>query len=398
MNRTIVTLSILLVTGVLLTSLKAQPETGYEFTTEKKLPTTPVKDQQRTGTCWSYTATSFLETELLRMGKPEIILSPMYFVRHTYTHKADRYVRFHGHNNFGQGSHAHNVMDVVREHGMVPESEYLGLNYGEDRHIHSELAAILKGIVDAVIKNPNRRLSTAWKPSYESVLDNYLGESPDEFEYKGRSFTPGSFAEWLEINPDDYVELTSYTHHPFYEAFVLEIPDNWAHSLFYNLPVDELMEVMDYALDNGYSISWDGDVSERGFVHSKGLAVLPQVEVEEMSDSEQARWSEMPENERLEEIYSFKEIVPEKEVTQQMRQETFDNYETTDDHLMHIVGTSRDQEGNLYYLTKNSWGSENHIYGGYLHMSESYVRLKTVAIMVHKDAIPGRIARKLGTR
>jgi len=396
MNKFRFNFLLLLIISPLLMFVNAQNETGYEFTIENKLSTTPVKDQQRTGTCWSYTATSFLETELLRMGKPEIILSPMFFVRHTYTHKADRYVRFHGHNNFGQGSHAHNVMDVVREHGMVPEKHYDGLNYGEDRHIHSEMAAMLQGMLDAVIQNPNRRLSTAWKPSIESVLDNYLGESPSEFTYNGNTYTPASFTQWLEVNADDYIEITSYTHHPFYEPFVLEIPDNWAHSMFYNLPMDELMEVMDHALDNGYSISWDGDVSERGFAHNKGLAVLPEVEVEAMSDSEQARWSEVPENERVEEIYEFKEIVPEMDVTQQMRQETFDNYETTDDHLMHILGTSRDQEGNLYYLTKNSWGSEGHIYDGYLQMSLPYVQKKTVAIMVHKDALPEHIAEKLG--
>lgn len=398
MKRKIYSLLSLLIVSTFLLTGSDPLEKGYEFTIEKKLQTTPVKNQQRTGTCWSYAATSFLETEILRMGKPEIILSPMYFVRHTYTHKADRYVRFHGNNNFGQGSQAHNVMDVIRSHGLVPETEYIGLNYGEEVHIHSELASVLQGMLDAVIKNRNRRLSTAWKPSIESVLDNYLGESPASFTYDGKDFTPVSFAQYLEIDPDDYIELTSYTHHPFYEPFVLEIPDNWAHSLFYNLPVDELMEVINNAIDKGYSVCWDGDVSERGFVHRKGLAVLPQVKTEEMSDSEQARWSELPENEMLEEIYSFREIVPEISVIQQMRQETFDNYQTTDDHLMHIVGTSRDQNGTLYYITKNSWGSENHVYDGYLHMSEQYVRKKTVAIMVHKDALPRQIARKLGLR
>lgn len=378
--------------------IHGQEETGYEFTIEKELATTPVKNQQRTGTCWSYATASFLETELIRMGKDELNLSPMFFVRHSYSHRADRYVRFHGTNNFGQGSQAHNVMDVIREKGVVPENQYTGLQYGEEQHVHSELAAMLKAMLDVVVKNPNRKLSTAWKPSVESVLDNYLGASPESFVYNGKEYTPVEFADWLDINPDDYIEITSYTHHPFYEQFVLEIPDNWAHKLYYNLPLNEFMQVMDQALENGFSVAWIGDVSEKSFVHKKGLAVLPIVKLEEMTDSEQARWSDLPESKRMDELFSFKEVVPEVLVTQQMRQQSFDNLQTTDDHLMHVTGLSSDQHGNRYYLTKNSWGTADHIYKGYLHMSESYVKEKTVAIMVHKDAVPLEIARKLGLR
>ncbi|MFP4555364.1 MAG: aminopeptidase C [Bacteroidales bacterium] len=377
--------------------LIAQTEGGYEFTIEKELSTTTIKDQQRTGTCWSYATTSFLETEMLRMGKPEVILSPMYFVRHAYSDRVDRYIRFHGTNNFGQGGQAHNVMDVIKKHGIVPKDMYSGKNYGEEQHVHSELEAVLSGMVDAVIKNRNRKLSTAWSPSIEAVLDEYLGESPNEFNYQGETYNPKSFAQWLGVNPDDYIELTSYSHHPFYKAIVLEIPDNWAHKSYYNLPIDDLMKVINHAIDKGYSVAWDGDVSEKGFVHGKGMAVLPNVKVEEMSDSEQARWAEVPTDEITDAIFSFNEIVPEISVTQEMRQESFDNYVTTDDHLMHIVGISRDQNGNLYYLTKNSWGTSS-IYDGYLHMSVPYVKLKTVAIMVHKDALPRATAKKLGLR
>lgn len=375
----------------------SQTSEGYRFTIEKELSTSPMKDQQRTGTCWSYATTSFLETELIRMGKPEVILSPMFFVRHAYSDRVDRYVRFQGTNNFGQGGQAHNVLDVIRKHGVVPEKSYSGKNYGEENHVHSELTAVITGMVNAVIKNHNRKLSAAWRPSIEAVLDEYLGETPKEFSYNGETFTPQSFAQWLGINPDDYIELTSYSHHPFYEPIVLEIPDNWAHKSYYNLPIDALMEVINNAVKNGYSVTWDGDVSEKGFVHGKGLAVLPNVKVEEMSDSEQARWADVPTDEITDAIFNFNEIVPEISVTQEMRQESFDNYVTTDDHLMHIVGTSKDQNGNLYYLTKNSWGISN-IYDGYLHMSVPYVMKKTVAIMVHKDALPRATAKRLGLR
>jgi bleomycin hydrolase len=375
----------------------AQNETGYQFEEVKKLETSPVKNQQRTGTCWSYATTSFLETELIRMGKPEVVLSPMYFVKHAYSDKIDRYVRFQGTNNFGQGGQAHNVMNAIAEQGMVPESIFNGNNYGEEQHVHSEFESILRGMIDAVIKNRNRKLSTAWRPAVEGVINTYLGESPAFFNYKGKEYTPKSFAQEMGINPDNYIEITSYTHHPFYEKIVLEIPDNWAHKTYYNLPIDELMEVINSSIDKGYSVCWDGDVSEKSFVHSKGLAVLPVVKVEEMKDSEQAKWAEVASDKLLDEIYSFKSIVPEIEVTQEHRQETFDNYITTDDHLMHIIGISKDQNGTPYFITKNSWGTKN-VYEGYLHMSEQFVRMKTVAIMVHKDALPKAIAKNLGIK
>lgn len=371
-------------------------ETAYRFETVKKVKTTPVKDQQRTGTCWSYAATSFLETEVLRMGKPQIELSPMFFAKQTYANKAHRYVRFQGANNFGQGGQAHDVMAVVASHGVVPQSEFSGMNYGEEMHVHSELEAILNGIITGVVKNPNRKLSTAWQPAYYAVLDAYLGENPTHFSVNGKSHTPISLRDYLGIDVDSYIYITSYTHHPFYKEMILEIPDNWAHQQFHNLPMDELMEVMNYAIDKGFSICWDGDVSEKGFAYGKGLAVLPQMKVTEMKDSEQSKWADVPQNELATKIYSFNDIVPEIEVTQALRQTTFDDYTTTDDHLMHIVGISKDQNGNLYYITKNSWGSGNHVYDGYLHMSEAYVKLKTVSIMVHKDAIPKKIAKKMG--
>lgn len=378
-------------------SVMAQNETGYQFEVTKEIKTSPVKDQQRTGTCWSYATTSFLETELIRMGKPEVVLSPMFFVKHSYTNKAERYVRFHGTNNFGQGGQAHNVMDVIKSYGLVPESVFNGRNYGEDVHVHSELESVLTGMVEAVVKNRNRKLSTAWQPAIDGVLNAYFGVSPTTFSYQNKSYSPASFAMEMGIDPDNYIEITSYSHHPFYQPIVLEIPDNWAHKLYYNLPIDELMEVINHSIANGYSVCWDGDVSEKGFAHKKGLAVLPVIKIDEMADSEQAKWADVPADKLLDEIYSFKSIVPEVKVTQEMRQKTFDNFITTDDHLMHLVGTSKDQNGTPYYITKNSWGTSN-VYKGYLHMSEQFVREKTVAIMVHKDALPKAIAKKLGIK
>ena len=395
MRKFLATLCLALFIGMPAQTLLAQNEVGYKFEVVKEIKTTPVKDQQRTGTCWSYATTSFLETELIRMGKPEVILSPMFFAKKAYIDRMNRYVRFHGTNNFGQGGQAHNVMDAITNYGMVPESVFSGKNYGEDIHVHSEMEAMLKGMIDAVVKNRNRKLSTAWKPSLYSVINEYFGETPSTFNYEGKEYTPKSFTESLGINPDDYVEITSFNHHPFYAQMVLEIPDNWAHKLYHNVPIDDLVAIIDNSIDKGYSVCWDGDVSEKGFVHSKGLAVMPVVKVEELKDSEQAKWADIPANQFLQEIYSFKEIVPEIKVTQELRQEGFDNFTTTDDHLMHLVGTSKDQNGTPYYIIKNSWGTGNP-FDGYLHMSEPFVRMKTVVIMVHKDAIPKQIAKKMG--
>lgn len=395
MQKFLITLCLAVFLGIPTQVLFAQNESGYQFEVVKEIKTTPVKDQQRTGTCWSYAATSFLETELIRMGKPEVILSPMFFAKKAYIDRMNRYIRFHGTNNFGQGGQFHNVLDAITNFGMVPESVFSGKNYGEEMHVHSEMEAMLKGMIDAIIKNRNRKLSTAWQPSLKSVLDSYFGETPSTFNYNGKEYTSKSFTEYLGINPDDYLEIISFTHHPFYKQVVLEIPDNWAHKLYYNVPIDDLVAIINHAIDNGYSVGWDGDVSEKGFVHSKGLAVMPVVRVDEMKDSEQAKWADVPANQFLQEIYSFKEIVPEISVTQEMRQEGFDNFTTTDDHLMHLVGTSKDQNGTPYYIIKNSWGTGNP-YNGYLHMSEAFVRMKTVAILVHKDAIPKSIAKKMG--
>ena len=357
-------------------------EHPYHFTDVKKIPTTPVKTQQRTGTCWDFATTSFVETEILRLGGPQLDLSEMYTVEHAYQHKADLYVRYHGMANFGPGGQAHDVINVIRAYGFVPEEVYPGKNYGDTIHNHGELNSVLESYLKAVVKS--RRLSTAWDRGFAAVVHTYLGDEPETFQYDGKKYTPVKFRDHFKFDPDDYVELTSYTHHPFYEKIDLEMPDNWSHDLYYNLPLDELMQVIDHALANGYSVAWDGDVSEKGFSHRNGVAIVPATPWGKMSKAEIDS--------------AFKHPVPELQVTQQMRQKAFDDYATTDDHLMHLTGTARDSAGTKYYLTKNSWGADSNDYGGYLMMSEPYVRLETLAILVHKDAVPKEIRKRLGIK
>lgn len=348
----------------------------YVFTAVYDLPTTPVKSQDRVGSCWDYATTSFVETELLRMGKPELDLSEMFTIRYDYVNKADWYVRMHGKNNFAQGGQAHDVLNVIRDYGFVPETVYPGIMYGEEVHNHSELTPMLTAVVDVARQKKLGKLSPVWEDVFVKVLETYLGEAPKDFEWEGKSYSPVGFRDAMGFQTEDYVELTSYIHRPYYQPFPLEVPDNWSHDLYYNLPLDELVEVAMNAFENGYTVCWDGDVSERGnFVHGEGYAVIPAEEQEEevlLKDRKEA------------EICAFK------------RQEAFDNYLSTDDHLMHLTGLFQDEKGTNYFKTKNSWGSEGNDYGGFLFMSETYFKYKTVAIMVHKDAIPSDIAQKLG--
>ncbi len=357
---------------ILISFLGIQIQAQYTFKEKVKNDCTEVKSQDQTGTCWSFATASFLESELIRMGKGKHNLSEMFVVKNVYKDKAKNYMLRQGKANFSQGSLSHDLLRVAAEQGVVPESAFSGLLDDANFHNHSEMESALKGLLDGVRKS--KRLSSKWRMAFDAVMDVYMGATPKKFTYEGKSFTPKSFAKELGINAKDYISITSYTHHPFYETFVLEIPDNYSNGSFYNVPLDELQAIVDNAVNNGYTIAWDGDVSEKGFSAKEGIAVLPT-----KSGREDL----------------FKKPSDEQKVSQDLRQTTFESYATTDDHLMHLVGTATDQNGTLYYLIKNSWG-EISDYKGYLYMSKSYLQLKTVAIVVHKDAIPSDIRKKMG--
>lgn len=380
--------------------LKAQDTAneGFKFDTLYIVKTTPVKNQANSGTCWSFATTSFVETELMRIGKPETDLSEMFFVRHIYSDKGIHYVRMHGTSNYSPGGQAHHVINTIKNYGFITEEAYNGLNYGEKQHIHSELDEASKAFLDAVVKNPNRKLTTSWKNAFEDILDAYLGQIPDKFNWLGKNLSPKEAADESGFNADDYIELTSYSVYPFYQPYALEVPDNYDMKPYYNIPVDDLINIALNALKNGYSVCWDGDVSDKGFSHNKGVAIIPDAETTDLTGSEKAKWEKLTEKEKIKSAYSFEKPVPEKHIGQAERDIAFDNQKTTDDHLMHLTGIVTDQKGTKYFITKNSWGTESNEFGGYLNMSETYFRLNTIAIMVHKSAIPGHIAKKLGIR
>jgi len=375
--------------------LKKEKKESYKFKTIAEIKTTPVQNQYKSGTCWSFAATSFFETEILRIKESQMDISEMYFVRYAYIDKAILNVRYHGRFNYSPGGQAHDVLNTIKEHGMLPESVYDGLEIGEDKHNHGEMDAVLKGFMEAVVKKRGGKITPKWIEAYSAILDVYLGEVPEEFEYNGTLYSPISFAKFSGVDPENYIELTSFSHHPFYQKVNLEIPDNWSDDDYYNVPLDDLISTIDHALHNNYSVCWDGDVSDKGFSHQNGVAIIPDVHLEDLNDTERSRWEELSEKEKQEQLYKFDKPGTEKEITQSERQEDFDNYTATDDHLMHLTGIVEDQRGTKYYITKNSWGTERNEFGGYLNMSESYTKLNTIAIMIHKDAIPDHIATKL---
>ncbi|HQU72855.1 MAG TPA: C1 family peptidase [Calditrichia bacterium] len=379
--RNFIIVSLFVAAAIFAQTEKGDPE-GFIFTEKINLSSTPVKNQWRTGTCWSFATSSFIEAEVLRKNGKAIDLSEMFNVRNTYPMKAKLFVRYHGKRTFDSGSLSGDMMRIFRVYGAVPESAYPGFLPEFERHNHKELDAVLKAMMDVFVENPAGALSDRWLPAVEGVLDAYLGEMPENFTYNGKSYTPKSFAASLGINPDDYVELTSFTHHPFDEKIVLELPDNWADNRYFNIPLDELMKVLNRSLEMGYTVGWDGDVSEKTFNSRKGLATLPLRPWDLLSSGERNRLQEKPE--------------AEIEVTQAVRQVMFDNYTTTDDHLMHITGIASDQNGDTYYITKNSYGEERGPYQGFVYMSESYTRAKTVSILVHKDVLPKDLAKRMG--
>ena len=389
----VATLSLFCISGMA-QEVKDNKKEGFEFTVVKENPITSIKNQNRAGTCWSYSALAFIESELLRMGKGEHDLSEMFIVHNTYLDRADKAVRTHGDVSFSQGGSFYDIIYGMEAFGLVPETEMRpGVMYGDTLSNHNELSAVSDAVVAAIAKGKDNNNKLLWKKAIEAIHNIYLGERPEKFTYNGKEYTPKSFYESLGLNANDYVSLTSYTHHPFYSSFVLEIQDNWRWAQSYNLPIDELMEVFDNAIMKGYTIAWGSDVSENGFTRN-GIAVLPDADkAQELSGSDMARWLKMkPEEKKLN-----TKPQPQKWVSQEERQLAYDNYETTDDHGMQIYGIAKDQLGNEYYMVKNSWG-ESGTYKGIWYASKAFARYKTMNIVVHKDALPKHIAKKLNLK
>ena len=400
MRRFILTLAILAISATILPAQKKiktaeAKEEGYLFTTIKANPITSVKNQNRSSTCWAFSTISFLESEAIKKGTADttINLSEMFIVSKAYSDKAEKYIRTDGALGFGPGSDFGDVLCVMDEYGLVPECEMDGLKYGEDAHVHNEFDALANSYVNTLLKNPNRKLSTAWKKGFEGIEAAYLGEIPEKFVVNGTEHTPKSYAESLGLKADDYISITSFTHHPFYTPFIIEVHDNWRWTKSYNVPIDELVAIMDNAIENGYTIAWGSDVSEKGFTRN-GIGVVPDVKSNEKSGSDQQKWVGEDKEKKESDIYNHNAPGKEMEITQEMRQEGYDNKTTTDDHGMQIYGIAKDQNGTKYYMVKNSWGKSGK-YNGIWYVSEPYVKYKTMNILVNKKAVPQEILDKL---
>ncbi|QCX54502.1 aminopeptidase [Elizabethkingia sp. JS20170427COW] len=367
----------------LVNSLKnnASENPDFKFTIVKEIGNTSIKDQGSSGTCWSYSGNSFLESEMIRNGKQAVDIAEIFTARNVYHEKAKRYVLFNGGLSWGEGGELHDVIKMYRKYGAVPQEVYTGLQFGQTRNNFSEMSAVIKTMLDTYVKNPSGKLSPNWLTNIDNVMDSYLGEYPKEFTYKGKKYTPQTFAkEVVGINPDDYVELTSYKDYPYYEEFVAPIPDNWSHDLMWNVPMEDLTAIIDNAVDKGYTVGWATDVSEPYFSYKNGVAYVPNIDLNNIDAKTKANL--------------FKGPQPDKKITEEMRQEGLNNLTTTDDHGMQIVGLAKDQTGKDYYMVKNSWGVTND-FNGYLYVTKPYVQYKSTGILVHKNAIPKDIVKKL---
>jgi len=354
----------------------------YSFKDVVNLECTSVKNQASSGTCWSYSTNSFLESEMIRMGKKKVDLAELYTARCEYIDKADVYVQLHGHLGWGDGGECHDVINMYAKYGAVPQSVYTGLNYGTSKNKFGEFQAVLKGMLDAVVANHNGKLTPVWKKAFTDVVDDYLGKVPEKFKWEGKEYTPMSFAkEVVGINPKDYIEMSSFSNQPYYTKVPFLVEDNWVFQKVYNVKFDDITDIIDHALRNGYTVAWAADVSEKYFSWKNGVAFVPEKDWEDMEDSEQKALFNGP--------------MQERKITPELRQKGYDNYETTDDHGMHIVGISKDQNGKEYYIVKNSWGTKND-YKGYIHVSKAYVQYKTTAFLINKGGIPEDIRQKLG--
>ena len=373
---------------------------GFRFTTIDRVGITPVKNQHRSSTCWSFSTIGFVESELLRMGKGEYDLSEMFVVSHTMIDRAEYVVRMYGTAEFAPGGSAYDVIYCMKNYGLVPQEVMPGIQYAaspaDTLPVHAELDAVAKGYVQGLTSGKLKKLTPVWKKGLQAIYDTYLGQCPETFTYNGKKYTPQSFVKSLGLNADDYVSITSYTHHPFYSTFALEVPDNWRMDQMYNVPIDELMRIIDNAIANGYTLAWGADVSEVGFTR-KGIGVMPDADKgADLTGSDAAHWLGLTEKDKKDEL--TKKPLPEMEITQEMRQQAYDNWETTDDHGMQIFGTAHDQNGKRYYMIKNSWGTQKSDYKGIWYISEAFMKYKTNDILVHKDAIPKDIRKKLGIK
>lgn len=398
MKRIFITAMVVVASATASAQENAKPkDDGFEFTTIKEIPITSVKDQNRSGTCWAFSSLGFFEAELLRMGKGEYNLCEMFLAHKTYEDRARASVRMHGDISFSQGGSFYDAVYCMKNYGMVPEEAMPlpGTLYGDTLANFNEFFPLAESYVSGIVKSNSKKLSSAWFNGLNGIFDAYLGKIPETFTYKGKTYTPMSFQESLGLNPDDYVSLTSYSHHPFYETFIIEVQDNWRWGSSYNLPLDEFMSVMDNAIQNGYTFAWGADVSENGFTRN-GLAVYPDVtQTADPTGSDMAHWLGLSVSARTSE--AMRKPWPEKEFTQEERQAEYDNWQTTDDHGMLVYGLAKDQNGKEYFLVKNSWGKSG-MYQGIWYASKAFVRNKTMNILVHKDAIPKDIKRKLGIK
>ncbi|AOC94580.1 Aminopeptidase C [Flavobacterium anhuiense] len=371
---------------ILVNSLKLnasdKSKENFKFTEVINLGTTSVKSQGSSGTCWSYSTNSFLESEMIRLGKQPVELSQIYSARNVYVEKGINYVRMHGAITLGDGGALHDVINMYKKYGTVPREVYTGLNYGTDKNKFAEMSALIEGVLAAVVKNPNGELTPNWQKAYSAVIDSYLGKVPENFTYKGKNYTPQSFAkEVVGINPDDYVEMSSFTNAPYYQKTTMMVPDNWSLDQVYNVKLNDMTDVIDNALKKGYTVAWATDVSEKSFSWKNGVAYVATKKFDDMTAEEKADMFNGPK--------------AEPEITPEMRQAAFDNYTTTDDHGMHIIGLAKDQTGKEYYIVKNSWGETND-YKGFLFVTKNFVKYKTTALLVNKGGIPAEIAKKLG--
>ena len=376
----------------------ASAQEGFKFTDKNEVEKlVPITNQYRSGTCWCFSTLSYLEEEIMAVGGEQMTLSQMWVVRHAYFDKAVKYVRLHGNLNFAVGGAAHDVTEMIAKYGIVPREVYTGQNYGTELPEFNEIDDVLKAYVEAIVKNGNGKLTPVWQDGLNAILDSYFGKRPETFTYKGKEYTPKSFAESLPIKMEDYIEFSSYTHHPFYSTFILEVPDNWMWHSMYNVPMGEMMQVLDAALAAGRPVAWGTDVSEKGFSRTKAIGVIPEEVAKNTIGSDAERWGKLSDAEKQAMINNLEGPMKEKTITQEMRQEAYDNYLTTDDHGMVIVGTATDQEGNPFYKVQNSWG-ESGPYKGFYYFSRPFVEYKTMDIMVNKNIVPKEILKKLGLK